>query len=50
MLEGTLDISDAIGEDEVESARVELRSLQVTSTAEAEQKIAELVRGAEAER
>jgi tetratricopeptide (TPR) repeat protein len=50
MLEGTLDISDAIGEDEVESARVELRSLQVTSTAETEQKIAELVRGAGAER
>ena len=49
MLEGTLDISDQIPKDEVESARVELRSIHETSTAEVEQKIAELVHGVSAE-
>lgn len=49
MLEGTLDISDTIPKDEVESARVELRSIHETSTAEVEEQIAALVHGVGAE-
>ncbi len=49
MLEGTLDISDKIPKDEVENARAELRSIHETTTAETEQKIAELVHGRSAE-
>lgn len=49
MLEGTLDISDKIPNEEVDNARAELRSIHETSTAEAERKIAELVHGARAE-